>query len=84
MKIQTLLKDYLVAKPEPIIGAKTIQIFLLREVLDYTALRTEDTRELNTVATPLSISNKEQISRVAFFASKQKAVEIFQEHYHPI
>lgn len=75
MKIVTLLKDYLVAKPEPIIGAKTIQIFLLREVLDYTALRTEETRELNTIATPLSISKKEQVSRVGFLASKQKAVE---------
>jgi len=75
MYIETLLRDYLVSKPEPIIGAKTIQIFLIREILDYTALRTEDTKELNTVATPLSIKNKEQISRVAFLASKQKAVE---------
>ncbi|HEC79166.1 MAG TPA: type I-D CRISPR-associated protein Cas7/Csc2 [candidate division WOR-3 bacterium] len=75
MDINTLLGDYLVEKPEPIIGAKTIQIFLIREILDYTALRTEDTKELNTVATPLSINSKEQISRVAFFASKQKAVE---------
>ncbi len=75
MDIKTLLGDYLVPKPEPIIGAKTIQIFLIREVLDYTALRTEDTKELNTVATPLSIKEKKQINRVAFFASKQKAVE---------
>jgi len=75
MDIKTLLENYLASKPEPIIGAKTIQIFILREILDYTALRTEDTKELNTVVTPLSIKNKEQISRVAFFASKQKAVE---------
>lgn len=73
--IEDLLEDYLVAKPEPIIGAKTIQIFLLREILDYTALRTEETRELNTVATTLSVKQKEQVSRVAFLASKQKAVE---------
>ena len=75
MGILALLKGYLVANPGPIIGAKTIQIFLLREVLDYTALRTEDTKELNTVATPLSINDKTQVSRVGFLASKQKAVE---------
>ncbi|MCD6398364.1 MAG: type I-D CRISPR-associated protein Cas7/Csc2 [Candidatus Aenigmarchaeota archaeon] len=75
MSIETLLGDYLVEKPEPIIGAKTIQIFLLREILDYTALRTEETKELNTVATPLSITQKDQVSRVGFMASKQKAVE---------
>ncbi|HRQ42245.1 MAG TPA: type I-D CRISPR-associated protein Cas7/Csc2 [Chloroflexota bacterium] len=70
-----LLKPFTVTKPEPIIGAKTIQLILMREVLDYTVLRTEDTRELNTVATPLSIENGQNTMRVAFLATKQKAAE---------
>lgn len=70
-----LLSEYLVEAPKPIIGAKTVQIILLREVLDYTVLRTEETRELNTVATPLSISEAEDVRRVAFLGTKQKAVE---------
>jgi CRISPR type I-D-associated protein Csc2 len=71
-----LLKPYTVEKPEPLIGAKTIQLILMREVLDYTVLRTEETRELNTVATPLSLNdNAKTIVRVAFLATKQKAAE---------
>jgi CRISPR type I-D-associated protein Csc2 len=71
-----LLKPYTVEKPEPLIGAKTIQLILIREVLDYAVLRTEETRELNTVATPLSLSNgSKTIVRVAFLATKQKAAE---------
>lgn len=71
----SLLKDYLVDTPQPIIGAKTVQIVLFREVLDYTVLRTEETRELNTVVTPLSISQTDDVRRVAFLGTKQKAVE---------
>lgn len=71
-----LLKPFTVEKPEPLIGAKTIQLILMREVLDYTVLRTEETRELNTVATPLSLKdNAKTIVRVAFLATKQKAAE---------
>lgn len=71
-----LLKPYTVAKPEPLIGAKTIQLILMREVLDYTVLRTEESRELNTVATPLSLKDGDKtIVRVAFLATKQKAAE---------
>lgn len=70
-----LLKPFTVTKPEPIIGAKTIQLILMREVLDYTVLRTEETRELNTVATPLSVANGQDTVRVAFLATKQKAAE---------
>lgn len=70
-----LLTDYLVETPQPIIGAKTVQIVLFREVLDYTVLRTEETRELNTVVTPLSISQMKDVRRVAFLGTKQKAVE---------
>src|SRR5438132_13660922 len=71
-----LLKPYTVEKPEPLIGAKTIQLILMREVLDYTVLRTEETRELNTVATPLSLKDgNKTIVRVAFLAPKQKAAE---------
>jgi CRISPR type I-D-associated protein Csc2 len=71
-----LLKPFTVERPEPLIGAKTIQVLLMREVLDYTVLRTEETRELNTVATPLSLNNGDAtIMRVAFLATKQKAAE---------
>ena len=71
-----LLKPFMVEKPEPIIGAKTIQLILMREVLDYTVLRTEETRELNTVATPLSFNEHTNTAvRVAFLATKQKAAE---------
>lgn len=71
-----LLSPYLVDVPRPIIGAKTVQIVLFREVLDYTVLRTEETRELNTVVTPLSISKADDdVRRVAFLGPKQKAVE---------
>ena len=44
------LKDYLLPKPKPLIGAETIQLLLFREVLDYTVLRTEETRELNSAS----------------------------------
>ena len=76
-----LLKPFTVKEPQPLIGAKTVQILVMREILDYTVLRTEDTRELNTVATPLSLtrddSNKDvsDTIRVAFLATKQKAAE---------
>ena len=71
-----LLKPFTIEKPQPLIGAKTIQILLMREILDYTVLRTEDTRELNTVATPLSLNNGDNTTvRVAFLATKQKAAE---------
>jgi CRISPR type I-D-associated protein Csc2 len=62
-------------KPHPLIGARTIQLILMREVLDYTVLRTEEDRQLNTVFTPLSVSNDEATRRVAFLATKQKAAE---------
>ena len=71
-----LLKPFTVEKPQPLIGAKTVQVLLMREILDYTVLRTEDTRELNTVATPLSLNNGDEATmRVAFLATKQKAAE---------
>lgn len=66
------LEPYLVKKPKPIIGAETIQIILMREILDYTILRTEETREINTVHTPLSINTNQSVRRVAFLATKQK------------
>ena len=71
-----LLQPFTVEKAQPLIGAKTVQILLMREILDYTVLRTEDTRELNTVATPLSLNNGDETTmRVAFLATKQKAAE---------
>ena len=77
-----LLNPFTVEKPQPLIGAQTIQILMMREILDYTVLRTEETRELNTVATPLSLSNGDAtVMRVAFLATKQKAAESRQlEH----
>lgn len=71
-----ILQPYLVEKPRPIIGAQTVQLILIREILDYTVLRTEETRELNTVHTPFSVTKAaESVRRVAFLATKQKAAE---------
>lgn len=70
-----ILRDYLVEKPRPLLSAQTIQLLLLRELLDYTVLRTEDSREINGVNTPLSMNNRETVRRVAFLGSKQKAAE---------
>ncbi len=76
------LDPYLVESPKPLIGAETIQLLLLREVLDYTVLRTEETRELNSVNTPLSESDRTTVAkRVAFLGSKQKAAESRQMEY---
>ena len=72
----TKVQPYLVKQPQPIIRAETIQLILMREILDYTVLRTEETRELNTVHTPLSVGKvSESVRRVAFLATKQKAAE---------
>lgn len=76
------LNGYLVEKPRPLIGAETIQLIFLREILDYTVLRTEETRELNSVNTPLSeIDRVTTVKRVAFLGSKQKAAESRQMEY---
>jgi CRISPR-associated protein Csc2 len=76
MRRTETLKQYLVGKPKPLIGAETIQLLLLREVLDYTVLRTEETRELNSASTPLSEGNRQTtVKRVAFLGTKQKAAE---------
>jgi len=70
------LKDYFVDAPKPILTKETIQVVLMREALDYTIFRTEETREINKVLTPVSMQKSdEQMERVAFLASKQKAVE---------
>jgi CRISPR type I-D-associated protein Csc2 len=76
------LKDYLIDRPRPLIGAETIQLILLREILDYTVLRTEETRELNSVNTPLSEADRATtVKRVAFLGSKQKAAESREMEY---
>src|SRR5260370_14049206 len=76
MSALTKLNEYLLPAPKPLIGAETIQLILLREVLDYTVLRTEETRELNTVYTPLSIADPTTAAkRVAFLGTNQKAPE---------
>jgi CRISPR type I-D-associated protein Csc2 len=70
-----ILDDYFVTTPEPLRETLTIQLILARNILDYTILRTEDTRELNTVAIPLSKKNLEATLRVVFLGGKQKAAE---------
>src|SRR5437762_10319022 len=76
------LNDYILDKPKPLIRAQTIQLLLLREILDFTVLRTEETRELNSVNTPLSESDRSHVAkRVAFLGSKQKAAESRQLEY---
>jgi len=75
------LSKYIVEKPRPLIGAQTIQLLILREILDYTVLRTEETRELNWVHTPLSESERTVVKRVAFLGTKQKAAESRQIEY---
>lgn len=71
-----ILQDYFVAEPHPILTKETFQIVLMREALDYAIFRTEETREINKALTPVSIQKAdEQMERVAFLASKQKAVE---------
>lgn len=70
------LRKVLVEKPQPLTGRQTIQVALVREVQDYTILRTEETRELNTVWTPAATSAAgKEVERVAFLASKQKGAE---------
>jgi CRISPR type I-D-associated protein Csc2 len=57
------------------LNGKTIQILLIRQVLDYTILRTEDSRELNTVELPKSLTDTTRDVYGLFLASKQKSVE---------
>lgn len=75
MSMLDRLAPYFVDHPRPLIGAETIQLLLLREILDYTVLRTEETRELNSANTPLSEQDRQPAKRVAFFGGKQKAAE---------
>jgi CRISPR type I-D-associated protein Csc2 len=69
------LQPYLVDSPRPLLTNKVLQLLFIREVLDYTVLRTEETRELNTVITPAGGTSAEQVERVAFLATKQKGAE---------
>ncbi len=81
MSVLDTIKGYFVDRPRPLIGAETVQLILVREILDYTVLRTEEDRQLNAVVTPLSIEKPESSRRVAFLATKQKAAESRQlEH----
>ncbi|MHA1249866.1 MAG: type I-D CRISPR-associated protein Cas7/Csc2 [Candidatus Helarchaeota archaeon] len=69
------LNEYFNDKLTPYINAKTIQVVLLRQILDFTILRTEDSRELNTVELPKSFEDTSREIYGLFLASKQKAVE---------
>jgi CRISPR-associated protein Csc2 len=73
--IKEKLGKYFVEELSPFLTAKTIQIVLLRQILDFTILRTEDSRELNTVELPANLNTTESEVYGLFLASKQKAVE---------
>lgn len=75
LKESTWLKGGLVPAAEPLFRRETIQIALIREVQDYAVLRTEETRELNTVWTRKSANDDTEVERAAFLASKQKGAE---------
>jgi CRISPR type I-D-associated protein Csc2 len=70
------ISGYLLDKPRPLIGAETVQLIVMREILDYTVLRTEEDRKLNEVVTPASMNSLDtEVTRIAFLATKQKAAE---------
>ncbi|MBN1800677.1 MAG: type I-D CRISPR-associated protein Cas7/Csc2 [Candidatus Lokiarchaeota archaeon] len=73
--IKKKLGKYFVDQLSPFLTARTIQVVLIRQVLDYTILRTEDSRELNTVELPSNLNTTESEVYGLFLASKQKAVE---------
>lgn len=78
LKSQTDLSSlfpYILEEPLPLAGRETLQIILVRELHDYTILRTEETRELNTVWTPAKSDGTGEVERVAFLATKQKGAE---------
>jgi len=72
---KSILEAYLEERPKTVSPPKFIQVAILRQTHDFTVLRTEASRELNTVLTPRTITDHEPMLRVAFFGSKQKAVE---------
>ncbi len=69
------IKNYLVDEISPLLDSRVVQILVLRQTHDFTVLRTEESRELNTVVIPDSIKSTSPTVKVAFLASKQKAVE---------
>lgn len=69
------LTPYLVEQISPFLTAKTIQIIVIRQLMDFTILRTEDSRELNTVELPISFEEQDTKLFGLLLASKQKAVE---------
>jgi CRISPR type I-D-associated protein Csc2 len=69
------LRTALVEKPAALASRETVQIVLVREVQDYAILRTEETRELNTVWTQDKVGGNGEVERVAFLATKQKGAE---------
>lgn len=69
------LADYFVDEIPLLRTAKTIQVIALRQTHDFTVFRTEETRELNIVTLPGSISNYDPVLKVVMLASKQKAPE---------
>ncbi|MFW9804062.1 MAG: type I-D CRISPR-associated protein Cas7/Csc2 [Candidatus Thorarchaeota archaeon] len=69
------ISEHLVKELSPLLDARVIQILVLRQTHDYSIFRTEESRELNTVVIPESIESEDPAVKVAFLASKQKAVE---------
>jgi hypothetical protein len=69
------IQDYFVQNISPLLDSRVVQILVLRQTHDYTVLRTEESRELNTVVIPDNIKSSKPTVKVAFLASKQKSVE---------
>jgi len=74
-KTRSILQNYLEDTPRILSPPKFVQVIVLRQTNDFSVFRTEASRELNTVLTPRSVSDHDPTLRVAFFGSKQKAVE---------
>jgi len=70
-----ILEPYFEQKLQKYRTPKTIQMLMLRQTHDYSIFRTEETREINTVVLPKSISDNSPTLKVALLASKQKAPE---------
>ncbi|MGD9157636.1 MAG: hypothetical protein PVG39_04460 [Desulfobacteraceae bacterium] len=72
MAAMDIIQNYLVDHPRPLIGAETIQLLIIREILDYTVLRTEEDRQLNAVVTPLSIAKPDPTGGWPFWPQSKR------------
>ncbi|MFW9998403.1 MAG: type I-D CRISPR-associated protein Cas7/Csc2 [Candidatus Odinarchaeota archaeon] len=75
MSVLETVEEYFNEKPSPFLNAKTVQIVMIRQLMDFTILRTEDSKELNIVELPKSLDDPVAEVYGLFLASKQKAPE---------